>query len=68
MLVVNQNSMDSPFCHRQIQHALKHNKRIIPFLLNPVDEKAMLRAWQNDPELCTYEQLTRENWESIQSI
>ncbi|MBA4385780.1 MAG: hypothetical protein C0410_13670 [Anaerolinea sp.] len=68
VLIVSQNSLESLFCHREINHALKHNKRIIPFLLKPVDEKAMLRAWQNDPELCKYEQLTRENWESIQSI
>ncbi|MBA4385779.1 MAG: hypothetical protein C0410_13665, partial [Anaerolinea sp.] len=68
VLIVSQNSLESLFCHREINHALKHNKRIIPFLIMPVDEKAMFRVWQNDPELSKYEQLTRENWESIQSI
>ncbi len=68
VLIVSQNSLESLFCHREINHALKHKKRIILFQLTTIDQKAMIRAWQNDSELCKYEQMTRENWESIQSI
>jgi|GEM_PF-1458688 len=68
VLFVSQNSLESLFCHREIQHALKQNKRIIPFLFERVDQQAMFLAWQNSPDLCKYEQLAHENWESIQAI
>ena len=68
VLIVSQNSLESVFCHREIQYALMHNKRIIPFLLKQVDQPAMFQAWKNDPDLSKYEQLAHENWESIGSI
>jgi WD40 repeat protein len=68
VLFVSQNSLESLFCHREIQRALEHNKRIIPFLINPIDQQAMFRAWQSNPDLKNYEQFARENWESIQTI
>ncbi|PKO19197.1 MAG: hypothetical protein CVU39_01205 [Chloroflexi bacterium HGW-Chloroflexi-10] len=68
VLFVSQNSLESLFCHREIQHALKHNKRIIPFLFGRIDQQAMFQAWKNSPDLSKYEQLAHENWESIQSI
>ena len=68
VLFVSQNSLESLFCHREIQHALEHNKRIIPFLIKPIDQQAMFLAWQNNPDLKNYEQSARENWESIQTI
>ena len=68
MLFVSPNSLESLFCHREIQHALKHNKRIIPCLYKPIDQPAMFKAWQNNPDLCKYEQLAHENWDYIQKI
>ena len=68
VLFVSPNSLESLFCHREIQHALKHNKRIIPCLFKQIDQQAMFQAWQNNPDLCKYEQLAHENWESIQAI
>jgi WD40 repeat protein len=68
VLFVSPNSLESLFCHREIQHALKHNKRIIPFLFQRIDQQAMFLAWKNDPDICKYEQLAHENWESIQAI
>lgn len=68
VLFVSPNSLESLFCHREIQHALKNNKRIIPFLFERIDQQAMFHAWQNNPEICKYEQLAHENWESIQAI
>jgi WD40 repeat protein len=68
VLFVSQNSLESLFCHREIQHALEHKKRIIPFLIKPIDQQAMFRAWQSNPDLKNYEQSARENWEHIQTI
>ena len=39
VLFVSPNSLESLFCHREIQHALKHNKRIIPCLV-PTDRSS----------------------------
>ncbi|RPI82611.1 MAG: TIR domain-containing protein [Chloroflexi bacterium] len=68
VLFVSPNSLESLFCHREIQHALKHNKRIIPFLFERIDQQAMFQAWQNNSDLCKFELLAHENWDSIQSI
>jgi WD40 repeat protein len=68
VLFVSQNSLESLFCHREIQHALEHNKRIIPFLIKPIDQDAMFQTWENNPDLKNYERSARENWESIQTI
>jgi WD40 repeat protein len=68
VLLVSPNSLESLFCHREIQYALEHKKRIIPFLIKQVDQQALFQAWQNHPDLSKYEQLTHENWESIQAI
>ena len=50
VLFVSPSSLESLFCHREIQYALKHNKRIIPFLLKQIDQEAMFLAWQK-PEM-----------------
>jgi WD40 repeat protein len=68
VLFVSQNSLESLFCQREIQYALKHNKRIIPFLISPIDQPAMFKAWQDNPDLSKFENVAHENWESIQAI
>ncbi len=68
VLFVSQNSLESWFCHREIHYALEHKKRIIPFLIAPVDEQALFSTWHNHPDLSKNEQLTHENWKSIQAI
>ncbi len=68
VLFVSPNSLKSLFCHREIQHALKHNKRIIPCLYQPIDQPAIFQAWKNNPDLSKYEQAAHENWEHIQTI
>ncbi len=68
VLFVSPNSLESLFCHREIHYALEHKKRIIPFLIKPIDQQALFQNWQNHPDLSKYEQLAHENWESIQSI
>jgi WD40 repeat protein len=68
VLFVSPNSLESLFCHREIQYALKHNKRIIPFLLERIDQQTLLKAWQSSPDLSKFEQLAHENLESIQAI
>jgi WD40 repeat protein len=68
VLFVSPNSLESWFCHREIGYALDHKKRIIPFLIEPIDEQSLFQNWKNHPDLSKYEQLTHENWKSIQAI
>jgi WD40 repeat protein len=68
VLFVSPNSLESLFCHREIHYALEHKKRIIPFLIKPIDQQALFQAWQDHLDLSKYEQLTHGNWESIQAI
>ena len=68
VLFVSPNSLESLFCQREIQHALKQNKRIIPFMFQQINQQDMFLAWKNNPDICKYEQLAHENWESIQEI
>jgi WD40 repeat protein len=68
VLFVSPNSLESLFCHREIQHALKHNKRIIPCLLKGIDQQTVFQAWQGNPDLNKYEQMAHENWDRIQAI
>ena len=68
VLFVSQSSLESLFVHREIEYALSHQKRIIPFLIKRVDEEAMFEAWRSSPDLSKYEQMTRANWKSIQDI
>jgi len=68
VLFVSQSSVESLFVHREIEYALSHQKRIIPFLIKRVDEEAMFEAWRTSPDLSKYEQMTRANWKSIQDI
>lgn len=39
LFFITHESVNSDFCSDEIQHALKHNKRIIPLLIENVDEK-----------------------------
>ncbi|MFN2215551.1 MAG: toll/interleukin-1 receptor domain-containing protein [Anaerolineales bacterium] len=68
VLIISPNSMNSVFCHREIQYAMVQKKRIIPFLIKPMDEQEMLNAWQNNPEFKNFEQMAKDNWDTIQSI
>jgi WD40 repeat protein len=65
---VSPNSLESLYCHREIQHALKHHKRIIPCLFHQVDQAAMFHAWQASPDISKEEGSARENWAYIQTI
>ncbi|MGE0820853.1 MAG: TIR domain-containing protein [Candidatus Binatia bacterium] len=50
LFVMSPDSIASPYCRREIEHAVTHNKRIIPILYRESDEKSLppaiaIRQW-----------------------
>ena len=68
VLILSPDSLNSVYCHREIEHARKHNKRIIPFIYRAWDEKSLVGGWYTVPDMRPHEAMARENWESLQAI
>jgi hypothetical protein len=68
VLILSPDSLNSIYCHREIEHARKHNKRIIPFIYRPWDEKSLVGGWYTVPEMRPHEPMARENWDVLQAI
>ncbi len=68
VLIISPDALLSVYCQREIEHARKLNKRIIPFLYRPIDEAALVGAFYADPEKRAYEMLARDNWEIIKAM
>lgn len=68
VLIISPDALNSVYCHREIERARKHHKRIIPFVYRPIDEAALIGGWYTHPEMRAYETLGRENWETIKTI
>jgi hypothetical protein len=68
VLIISPDSLNSVYCHREIEHASKHKKRIIPVLYRPIDEGDTVGHWYTDPTLRPIEGLARANWETVKSI
>src|SRR5258706_3016919 len=68
VLIISPDSLNSSYCHREIEHARKNAKRIILLLYRPVDEAALVGIWYSHPEFKQYEMLARENWEALKAI
>jgi len=68
VLILSPDSLNSIYCHREIEHARKHNKRIIPFIYRAWDEKALVGGWYTVPEMRPHEAMARANWETLQAI
>src|SRR5262249_21181396 len=66
--IVSPDSLNSIYCHREIEHARKNAKRIILLLYKPIDEAALIGGWYTHPDFKQYEGLARENWETLKTI
>src|SRR5262245_5353502 len=64
VLIISPDALNSKFCHQEIEHARKHNKRMIPMVYRPVDEAGLVGGWYTNVEMRPYEALARENWET----
>ena len=51
VFVISQDSLESAVCQREIEHARKFSKRIIPLLYHAIDEGAFVAAFYTDPVL-----------------
>ena len=60
VLVVSPDALNSKYCHDEISHARKHNKRIIPFIYVELDEE----KWKHQP--LTEQALS--NWEYLKTL
>lgn len=68
ILIVSPDALNSIYCHREIEHARLHHKRIIPFVYRPLNEKELIGGWYTLSEMRPYEVMARDNWEIIKSI
>lgn len=68
MLGISQNAIESVYCQREIDHARKFNKRVIPLLYSQIDEVQFGGTFYAAPGKRPYEQLARSNWEYIKSL
>ncbi|GEM_PF-1095092 len=77
VFLISPNSIASPICHLEIQYAHSLNKRMIPVLITPIDERAafadlltrdlneLQRALLGKQDLID---LARDNWKLLSSI
>ncbi len=68
VLIVSPDSLKSIYCQREIEHARKNNKRIVPLLYEAINEVQFIGEYYTDPVKQPYEQLARANWETLKSI
>src|SRR5579859_4182296 len=68
VLVISPNALTSVYCHREIEYARKHAKRIIPLIYKPLDEATLVGGWYTHPDFKAYEALARDNWEALKAI
>ncbi len=68
VLLMSLDSLNSKYCHQEIEHARIKAKRIIPVLYQPTDQAALIGGWYTNPEMKPFETLARENWEAIRKI
>ncbi len=60
VLIVSQDALNSVYCHREIEHARKNNKQIIPFIYKPLDEN----KWKHQP----LSNQAVDNWNYLKTI
>ena len=74
VFVLTPNSLESPICHLEIDHAIAHNKRLIPIVRIDVDAKQafaelIVRKLDHDTQQTLGERdlmsVARNNWQEI---
>lgn len=68
VFIVSPDSLKSVHCHREIEHAYRFKKRIIPLVYRAVDEAETVGHWYTDSDMKPIEPLARQNWEILKSI
>lgn len=68
VLVISPDSLNSVYCQREIAHARRQGKRIIPLIYRAIDEGDLIGGWYTNDEMKPIESLARENWEALKSI
>jgi hypothetical protein len=64
LFIITPDSMNSEYCHKEIQYARQLGKRIVTVIRCHPDEKLLVVSWYKKP----WEQTARENWEYLQTI
>ncbi|MCI0709155.1 MAG: SUMF1/EgtB/PvdO family nonheme iron enzyme [Chloroflexi bacterium] len=70
ILVITPEALKSEYCNREIEHARKHNKRIIPVIYLPIETEDgklhpdIIAGWFNQ----SWEDLARDNWEYLKTV
>jgi dipeptidyl aminopeptidase/acylaminoacyl peptidase len=68
VLILSPQSLNSLYCHREIEYARTQGKRIIPFIYQTIDEALLVGGWYASSDMRPIETLARANWEYLKSI
>ena len=68
VLVISPDSLNSQYCHDEIDHARKQSKRIVPLLIKSIDEKELIGGWYTNKAFEQYAALAHENWKAVKKI
>lgn len=68
LVVISPDSLNSVYCHREIEHARKRGKRIICLIYRQIDEGTLIGGWYTDETMHPIEMMARENWEHLKTI
>jgi WD40 repeat protein len=64
VFVISPDSVVSEVCNLEIAHAIDQNKRLVPILYRPVNEKEMAREIDGRD----YEEMVHDNWSAIKHV
>lgn len=65
--VITEHWLTSEICQREIEHARKHNKRILPVIRQPIEDEVETRVkgtWMDQP----WESLARDQWTYLRHL
>jgi tetratricopeptide (TPR) repeat protein len=64
VFVISPCSVTSETCNKEIAHALKHNKRLVPIIRHEIDEVATFESLEG----CDWEAAAHDNWEALRRL
>jgi len=65
--IITEHWLSSEICHRELEYARQHNKRVLPLIRQQVQDDVEQRIkgqWMDQP----YEQTARDNWEYLRHL
>ncbi|MGJ3238063.1 MAG: toll/interleukin-1 receptor domain-containing protein [Anaerolineae bacterium] len=67
LFLVSEESLSSEVCNQELHYALQHNKRVIPLILQPIDDALLQRvdhSWQEG----NWYPIAQSNWKTLKHL